>query len=198
MEILTLRILRCIVVTAMPGVLKLVQIKKEGLENGMVALKVEDIRQFTTGLFIGNLFDKFLVREADIVTFNAFHVDGRIKPGFYTEQETEEKEIGEYSAWEAIKPVCFSLIKGKRLPGSFQIVLLLGKKQVEQFLAKRQTSVRADQVGGMYINIRYENGELFCVTGTSVNFFTMDKSLDMEWDNAVKEFFRRNGIPVIM
>ena len=164
----------------------------------MVALKVEDIRQFTSRLFIGNLFDKFLVREADIVTFNAFHVDGRVKPGFYTEQETEEKEIGEYSTWEAIKPVCFSLIKGKRLPGSFQIVLQLGKKQVEQFLAKRQTAVRAEQVGGMYINIRYENGELFCVTGTSVNFFTMDKSLDMEWDNAVREFFKKNGIPVTM
>ncbi len=48
----------------------------------------------------------------------------------------------------------------------------------------------------MYLNIRYENGELYCVTGTSVNFFTLDKSLDEEWDEAVKQFFRKNGIPV--
>lgn len=162
----------------------------------MVALKVEDIRQFTSGLFIGNMFDKFLVREADIVTFNAFHVDGRVKPGFYTEQEMEEKEIGEYSAWETVKPVCFSLIKGKKLPGSFLIVLQLGKKQVERFVADRGMAVRAEQIGGMYINIRYENGELYCVTGTSVNFFTLDKSLDAEWDEAVKGFFKKSGIPV--
>ena len=161
----------------------------------MVALKVEDIRQFTSGLFIGSMFDGFLVREADIVTFNAFHMDGRIKPGYYTEEEAAEKGIGEYSAWAAVKPVCFSLIKGKRLPGSFQIVLQLGKKQVERFLADRQLSVRAEQVGGMYLNIRYENGELYCVTGTAVNFFTLDKSLNDEWDEAVKGFFREKRIP---
>lgn len=164
----------------------------------MVALKVEDIKQFTSGLFIGSMFDRFLVREADIVTFNAFHMDGRIRPGYYTQEETEEKGLGEYSAWETMKPVCFSLIKGKRLPGSFQIVLQLGVKQVERFLADRSLSVRPEQVGGMYLNIRYENGELYCVTGTSVNFFTMDKSLDTEWDEAVKQFFRKNKIPVSM
>ena len=161
----------------------------------MVALKVEEIKQFTSGLFIGSLFDKFQVREAEIVTFNAFHMDGRIRPGYYTKEETEEKGIGEYTVWESVKPVCFSLIKGKRLPGSFQIVLQLDKKQVESFLAGRQVPVRADQIGGMYLNIRYENGELYCVTGTSVNFFTLDKSLDMEWDEAMKEFFRKKGIP---
>ena len=74
-------------------------------------------------------------------------------------------------------------------------MLQLDKKQVESFLAGRQVPVRADQVGGMYLNIRYENGELYCVTGTSVNFFTLDKSLDMEWDEAMKEFFRKKGIP---
>ena len=97
----------------------------------MVALKVEDMKQFTSGLFIGSMFDRFLVREADIVTFNAFHMDGRVRPGYYTEEEMEERQIGEYSAWETMKPVCFSLIKGKRLPGSFHIVLQLAKKQVE-------------------------------------------------------------------
>ena len=76
-----------------------------------------------------------------------------------------------------------------------QLVLQLGKKQVERFLADRQLSVRAEQVGGMYLNIRYENGELYCVTGTAVNFFTLDKSLNDEWDEAVKGFFREKGIP---
>lgn len=162
----------------------------------MVALKVEDIRRFTSELFIGSMFDRFWVREADIVTCNAFHVDGRVRPEFYTPQEMEEQEIGEFSAWETVKPVCFSLIKGKKLPGSFRIVLQLGKTQAERFLAEKRLPVRPEQVGGMYLNIRYENGELHCVTGTSVNFFTMDKSLDAEWDEAVKAFFKKHEVPV--
>ena len=176
---------------------RFVAVRVKGRDLGiMVALKVEDIKQFTSRLFIGTTFDRFLVREADIVTFNAFHMDGRIRPGYYTQEEMGEKGIEEYSPWGTMKPVCFSLIKGKRLPGSFQIVLQLDKKQTQRFLTDRNLSVRAEQVGGLYLNIRYENGELYCVTGTSVNFFTLDKSLDGEWDEAVKQFFKRNKIPV--
>jgi len=92
----------------------------------MTALKVEDIRQFTSSLFIGAMFDRFLVREAEIVTFNTFHIDGKVRKEYYTEQELEEKHIGSLSLWEAVKPVCFSLIRGKKLHGSFRIVFQLG------------------------------------------------------------------------
>ena len=47
------------------------------------------------------------------------------------------------------------------------------------------------------MNIRYEDGELFCVTGTSVNFFTLDKSLETEWDEAVKGFLKEHQIPYL-
>lgn len=164
----------------------------------MIAFKVEDIRQFTSNLFIGTMFDFFLVREAEIVTFNLFHIDGKVKKEYYTDQELEEKQIGELSAWEAVKPVCFTLIKGKKLPGSFRIVFQLGPSQTEQFLQRRQLSVRPEEISGLYLNVRYEEGKLYCVTGTSVNFFTMDKSLDREWDEAVKLFFKNNNIPVVI
>lgn len=163
----------------------------------MIALKVEDIRLFTSSLFIGTVFDGFLVREAEIVTFNTFHINGKVQREYYTDQEIEEKKIGELSSWDMVKPVCFSLIKGKKLPGSFRIVLQLGAEQTGDFLGERQLSLRTEQISGLYINIRYEEGQLYCVTGTSVNFFTMDKSLDMEWDRAVKEFLKEHKIPYI-
>ena len=47
----------------------------------MVALKVEEQKAFTEGLFIGEIFDKFLVREAEIVTWNRFSIDGKIRQG---------------------------------------------------------------------------------------------------------------------
>lgn len=163
----------------------------------MVALKVEDIRQFTSCLFIGNMFDRFLVREAEIVTFSAFHIDGKVRRDYYTEEELEEKKIGELSAWEAVKPVCYALIKGKKLPGSFRMVFQLSPGQTEKFLEGRQLPVKAEQISGLYVNVRYEEGKLYCVTGTSVKFFTLDKTLENEWDEAVKEFLRKNKIPCI-
>ncbi len=163
----------------------------------MIALKIEDIRQFTAGLFIGALFDTFLVREASIVTFNTFTIDGRVKPGYYTEEELEEKKIGELSAWEAVKPFCFSLIRGKKLPVSFRIVLQEPPEAVEEFLADSQLPVRPEQINGLFLHIRYEEGRLMCVTGTSVNFFTLDKTLEAEWDAAVKRLLQRQRIPYV-
>ena len=164
----------------------------------MTGLKVEDIKQFTSNLFIGTIFDYFLIREAEIFTYNTFHIDGKVRAGYYTEQEIETKKIEEFSTWETVKPVCFSLIKGKKLPESFRIVLQLGKEQIAQFLQEKQLGIQAEQIGGMYLNIRYETGELYCVTGTSLNFFTMDKSLEIEWDETVKLFFKEHHIPYIL
>ena len=45
----------------------------------MIALRIEEQKKFTSGLFIGELFDQFLLREADIVTFNRFTIDGRVR-----------------------------------------------------------------------------------------------------------------------
>lgn len=55
----------------------------------MIALRIEDIRQFTAKLFVGETFDHFLIKEAEIVTFNVFTIDGHIRQGYYSEEELE-------------------------------------------------------------------------------------------------------------
>lgn len=156
----------------------------------MIALKIDDIRQFTSKLFVGEVFDGFLVKEASIVTFNTFTIDGRVRQGYYTEEELEEGKIEELSFWKTVKPFCFSLIKGKKLPGSFRIVLQLDTGAVGRFLQAQQLAMAAEQVSGLYINIRYEEGTLHCITGTSVTFFTLDKTLENAWDEKVKGFLK--------
>lgn len=160
----------------------------------MIALKIDDVKQFTSKLFVGTTFDKFLVREVTIVTYNSFSIDGHIKQGYYTDEELEENKIEDLSSWAVLKPFCFSLIKGKKLPGSFQIVLQIAPKDVEIFLAHSQLAIPVNQITGLYVNIRYEEGTITCVTGTSISFFTLDKSLDTEWDEAVKLFLKGDGI----
>ena len=138
---------------------------------------------------------QYLLKEAEIVTFNMFTIDGRVRHGYYSEEELEEHQIEEYSAWSAVKPFCFSLIKGKKLPESFHIVLQLSPKSTKSFLDKNQIPVAAEQVQGLYLNIRYEETKIQCVTGTSLSFFTLDKTMDQEWDKAVCQFFKVHKIP---
>jgi len=163
-------------------------------EKGMVALKIEEQKKFTEGLFLGELFDSFLVTEANIVTFNSFTINGRVRRGYYSDEELEENGIGEFSAWKTIKPFCFSLIKGKRLPESFHIVFALPPESKERFVKRCVPDMAPGQVGGLYINVHYENDEMTCVTGISMNLFTMDKTLEREWAESVKQFLKKNGI----
>lgn len=160
----------------------------------MVALKIEEQKAFTAGLFLGDIFDKFLVREAEIVTYNRFFIDGKVRPGYYSEEELEENGIGEYSSWKALKPVCYSLIRGKRLPESFRIVFQMPPSARDRFVTRKIPGIDPEQVGGFYINVQYENHGMLCVTGTSMKQFTMDKTLENEWDENVKKFLKKNGV----
>ena len=52
----------------------------------MIALKVEDVKTFTSKLFLKEDFDSFLVKEVNIVTYNNFSIDGHIRQGYYTDE----------------------------------------------------------------------------------------------------------------
>lgn len=161
----------------------------------MVALRIEDIKGFTSRLFVKEDFDSFLLKEAKIVTFVEFSVNGRIKRGFFSREELESLGGEGLIPWRMARPYCFDMIRGKRLPESFHIVLELPKGQVERFLAG--TGREAGQVQGMYLNIRYEDGALYCVTGFSMNVFTLDKTLESLWDERAEGFLKRLGIACV-
>ena len=143
----------------------------------MIGFQIEDMGAFTRKLFLGKDFDDFLLKEANIVTFNRFTIDGRL-----------------HSLWSQVRPICFSLIKGKRLPESFQITLEAPPKRLDAFLAECRLQMDAGQIKGLYLNIRYENGRLQCITGTSLAVFTLDKSVEREWDEYVGRMLKNMGI----
>ena len=120
----------------------------------MIACNICDIKLFTKKLFIGETFDRFLLKEAEIVTFNTFSLDGR-----------------------------------------FSIILKLPKAATEQFLTARKSQWLPEQVGGLFLNIHYENQHLSCVTGLSLNQFTLDKTLEREWDESIRTFLRKEELP---
>lgn len=161
----------------------------------MIALRLPDIKTTTNKLFAAEDFDAFLVSEVSLSTFCSFQIDGRIPADYYSDEEQEALIDKQTIAWKQLRPLMFQLIKGNRLPGQFKIVFRLNGHNVEKFVKQTGLPYSAADIGGLFLNIRYHNGNLSAYTGTSLNIFDLSKQLDHEWDRMVKGFFKQRQIP---
>lgn len=144
-------------------------------------------------LLVSEQFDSFQVDEASITTFNTFHINGHIVKSFFTSEEIDNMEPGlpEFSLWKDIRPICFQLIKGKKTPVSFRVVLHASPSLVASIASHPDCEVSADLIRSLVLNIRYDNGHVTCVTGTSFTTFLMDKTTDAVWDKYIRQLFDR-------
>ena len=154
----------------------------------MIALQLKNTKNFMTHLLLSDTFDNFLFIEGKIVTFNTFTIDGYIQKGFY------EESMDGYSSWKQLRELCFSIIKGKRTPLSFRFVFSLSPENIARLIEQKGLDFQAADVQGLYLNIRFDGARLQCITGTSLNTFSMDKSLEREWDAMVPRFFDKKGL----
>lgn len=157
----------------------------------MIALSLPEVKECMSKLLLSDTFDPFYFIEGEIVTFNTFTLDGFLKKEFF---DTEEAPAREYSLWKDVREFCFSLIKGKRTPLSFKFVLGLSDSNIEKLLLQQELDFKPQDVRGLYINLKYDGQKLQCVTGTAMNLFTMDKSLEQAWDKMVQKFFAQKKI----
>lgn len=140
-------------------------------------------------LLLKPTFDFFSLIEGEITTYNTFRIDGFIQKKFY-----EEPPAKAYSSWGDLRDFCFQLIRGKRTPLSFRFILSLPEERFADFLAGQGLSVSPADIRGLYLNFKYDGTSLKCVTGTSLNIFTMDKSLENLWDDYAEKFFLQQEI----
>lgn len=163
----------------------------------MIALKITNVKQFMGKLLGSEAFDLFLLEEASISTYNTFRIDGRQNKDFYAAEEWDDRDIRpyEFSTWKTIRPICFDLIKGTHTPTAFRFVLHLIPEHVEAILQNGDTAVEPQQVKAFVLNIKYDGAGLTLVTGTAFHTFLMDKTPDVLWDQAVRQFLSRKSIP---
>ena len=137
----------------------------------MIALEIKGTKNIMNALLRSDQFDSFLVEEAVITTFNTFHIDGHLVKEFYSSEELEELERNQqstlFSYWNEIRPVCFQLIKGKKTPVSFRVVLHAAPQLVEKIAANPECGVAANLIRSLVLNIRYDSGKVTCVTGSA-------------------------------
>lgn len=102
----------------------------------MIALEIKITKNIMNALLLSEQFDSFLVEEAIITTYNTFHIDGHLVRDFYTNEELEllesEEKSTSFSCWKDLRPFCFQLIKGKKTPVSFKVVLHATPQLIEK------------------------------------------------------------------
>ena len=148
-------------------------------------------------LLLSQTFDSFLLVEGSITTYNTFYIDGRIHKDFFTEEEIEERALNvrTFSLWKEVRPFCLELIKGKKTPLGFKFVFQLSRENTAKLLtASGITSLLPENVTGLLLNIRYDGGNLSCITATNLNLFTLDKSVEHAWDDILKRFLKQQEI----
>lgn len=152
----------------------------------MLAFQILDVKGFMSLLLKNDLFDSFEVRSVKLQTFASFEIDGTLQKEFFSLQEQEQFNRG-YCLWSELRPVVFQLIKGNKLPRSIKII----------FSSSTEKTARiSENASALFLNVVFENGEISCVTGSSQKNFTLEKSVDMLWDNAMVSFFKNKGIGV--
>jgi len=158
----------------------------------MKCIEISQIKEFTTQLFTGTAFDEFLMSEVQISTAATFTIDGHVNESFVGEEDMQNEEYREgFLLWRKVRPVCFEIIKGRKVPSRFQIVLKLSDRQLDRFLEKAGMQARKNQIGGLFLNIRFLNKQLSCTTGTALKPFSLDKSLEAQWDDYAMTLLRK-------
>lgn len=164
----------------------------------MRAFQIQDVKSFMSHLLLSNTFDRFLLVEASVTTFNTFYIDGHLNKEYFSYDEESDKEeaaLYVYSFWEKLRPFAFSLIKGKKTPVAMKIVFSLSPKNVEKLLLSNRLPFKKENVAGLFLNIKYDGQNLQITTGTSLKTFSLDKTLEQVWDDLTAAFFKKHGIP---
>ena len=146
-------------------------------------------KQCMQKLLLTETFDSFSFLEGDVASFCTFHIDGKLHKDFFEEAPAEE-----YTDWGQVKERFLAVIKGKKTPLSFRFILSLSPSDLPAFLHENDLAFRFEEIQGLYLNIRFDEGRLSLITGTSLHTFTMDKSVEHTWDLYVERFLTKAGL----
>ena len=154
----------------------------------MKSIEINNIKDFTTRLFAGTDFDEYLLQEAQFTTACTFTIDGHINPDFVGEEEMKLPENSEGMAqWKRLRPICYEIIKGKKVPRQFTVVLRCPAARIPAFLQASSISTRPEDISGLYLNIHFRQGRLYCTTGCSLKTFSLDRRTENAWDEYMSQ-----------
>lgn len=162
----------------------------------MLAIQIKGIKAFMAKLLNTEIFDVFLLEEAQIQTANTFIIDGHLNRDFYTKEELEESNLVscDLSPWKDMRSICFQLIKGKRVPLLLKLTFVYNPQDARTLLEESGGKEFVPLLKSLVLNIKYDQKGLLLTTGTSFTTFLMDKTPDLIWDQAFRCFLNNAEI----
>lgn len=157
----------------------------------MIALHITELKAFMSKLLTTNIFDDFLLQEATLQMGIGYVIDGRINKAFYQNEEDQLTERSTFITYGEVRSTLFDLIKGKRTPLGFQVLLQLPSKKSAVLFPE---GLDAHLIKGLVMNIRFDGSKALITSGISYTSFSLDKAPELIWDEAMMNFLRRAGI----
>lgn len=156
----------------------------------MIALQITELKAFMGKLLGTNIFDDFLLQEATLQVGISYVIDGHINEAFY-QSDDEQTDRPPFISYGEVRNTLFSLIKGKRTPLGFQLVLQLSPKRCSILFPE---GLDAHLIKGLIMNIRFDGSKALITSGVSYYSFSLDKAPEQIWDEAMMTFLKRAGI----
>ena len=101
----------------------------------------------------------------------------------YFDDEESRKES--FCQWKKVRNLCYDMVKGKKLPISFTIVLRLSSSMLLQWLKNQDIDNHLVDGKSFFVNIYYREKRLYVVSGMASETFGLDKSVEKLWDDEV-------------
>ena len=145
----------------------------------MLAFTLSSLKDATSHLFTQPSFDDFDVLSVTIVSYITFSMDGHLNAAFFEDADTQPDKL---CSWQRLRPVCFSIIKGKQPPVSFQITFFLEK----------------DKASNLFNDSMLANNQdihtLSLSTGTVFSRFSLDRDSERLWDHYVAAWIKQKQL----
>ena len=156
----------------------------------MLAFTLSSLKDATSHLFTQPSFDDFDVLSVTIVSYITFSMDGHLNAAFFEEADTQPDKL---CSWQRLRLVCFSIIKGKQPPVSFQITFFLEKDKASNLFNDSMLANNQD-IDGFTLHLSYRNHTLSLSTGTVFSRFSLDRDSERLWDHYVAAWIKQKQL----
>ena len=162
----------------------------------MLALTLSSLKDATSHLFAQATFDCFDMLTATISSYITFSMDGHLNAAFFEGAENSDSDVpaqNKLCSWKRLRPICFSIIKGKQPPVSFQITLFLDRDKAAALFSDALLSQNQD-IDGFTLHFSYRNHTLTLSTGTVFARFSLDRDSERLWDQYILTWAKKQPL----
>ncbi len=160
----------------------------------MRAFEITGNKDLMGKLLLKQDFDGFCLEEMELVMSHTYRIEGRIRREFY-EGEEQTMTSEPFVRWGDEKELVTGLIKGKKTPLRFNVVLRTGPEETRKLMLHAGLKeAEQEAIEGFVCTIRFEKGAITLVSGTTYRTFTLSKDAEKAWDAEMERFLRKADI----